>query len=150
MCLIIDTNVAHRVFFDPHDDDFKDVHSLPFEETSTSLRIAYGGPLADEYFQSERIRRIILQLDRAGRTRPVARERVDAEMSRVVASGECVSDDEHVIALAIAAGVRVLVSHDQNLHADFTNPKLLANPRGKVFQTAKHRHLLRGLCAGKA
>ena len=48
------------------------------------------------------------------------------------------SDDAHIVALAVAGKVSVLVSRDKNLHADFKN---LA--RGKVYQTAKHKRLLK-------
>lgn len=47
------------------------------------------------------------------------------------------SDDPHVVALALAGSVSVLVSRDQDLHADFK--KLVG---GKVYQTAAHKHLL--------
>lgn len=48
------------------------------------------------------------------------------------------SDDPHVVALAVAGKVSVLVSRDQDLHADF---KKLAG--GKVYQTAAHKRLLK-------
>lgn len=53
------------------------------------------------------------------------------------------SDDPHVVALALAGRVSVLVSKDQALHKDF---KDVAG--GKVYQRAAHRHLLTpDLCA---
>ena len=43
-----------------------------------------------------------------------------------------------IVALAMVAGVNVLVSRDKDLHDDF---KRIVN--GKVFQNEKHKHLLR-------
>lgn len=50
---------------------------------------------------------------------------------------EIKSNDPHVVALAIAGNVSVLVSRDKDLHEDF---KTLAG--GKVYQRASHSHLL--------
>ena len=41
----------------------------------------------------------------------------------------CCSNDSHIVALAIVSGARVVVSRDQALAEDFTNPKLL-KPKG--------------------
>ena len=40
-------------------------------------------------------------------------EEVEAETASVAGTGLCVSDDEHVIALARASGARLLCSEDQ-------------------------------------
>ncbi len=53
--------------------------------------------------------------------------------------GKIVSDDPHIIALAIVADVTVLVSSDQALHRDFKNRNLVG---GKVYQNKKHARLL--------
>lgn len=47
------------------------------------------------------------------------------------------SNDPHIVALAIAGNVSVLVSRDKDLHDDF---KTLTG--GKVYQNKSHRHLL--------
>lgn len=51
---------------------------------------------------------------------------------------EIKSDDPHIIALALIAGVKVLVSKDNKLIADFKGHV----SRGKVYKTKSHRHLL--------
>ena len=50
------------------------------------------------------------------------------------------SDDPHIIALAIIADVKVLISNDRRLHEDFKNRNLVG---GKVYQTKSHSRLLR-------
>lgn len=52
------------------------------------------------------------------------------------------SDDPDIIALAQVSGVSLLVSADNNLHADF---KTIV--KGKIYQTRAHKRLLRNdLC----
>ena len=55
--------------------------------------------------------------------------------------GKITSDDEHIIALAIVAEVKVLVSGgDRKLITDFKNPDLAG---GKVYLRKQHAHLLK-------
>ena len=49
------------------------------------------------------------------------------------------SDDPHIIALAIVAKVKLLVSGDKDLHDDFKNHPSI---KGKVYQNQKHKKLL--------
>ena len=67
----------------------------------------------------------------------------------------CNSNDQHVLALALVSGARLLYTNDAALIADFKNRQIVANPRGKVYTTAEnsevtnaHRRLLgdRTLC----
>ena len=60
-------------------------------------------------------------------------EEVDLRAEELKQSGQCVSNDAHIIALAQLTGARMLYSRDQALHQDFTNPALLDRPRGKVY-----------------
>lgn len=56
--------------------------------------------------------------------------------------GEISSNDEHIIALAIVAGVKVLISYregDRNLFADFKNRQLVG---GKVYTRKAHARML--------
>ena len=59
-----------------------------------------------------------------------------------VVKKNCKSNDNHIIALARLSNCRLLFSQDKPLHADFTNLKLVPSPKGKVYQHAKHEHLL--------
>lgn len=64
------------------------------------------------------------------------------ETEKVAIVGKCKSNDAHVIALARESGCRLLFSKDKPLHCDFTNPKLIPKPKGKVYQNKKHMRLL--------
>jgi hypothetical protein len=145
MCLIVDNNVVDQVLRG-EDPDFTTLRDALFGRSKTRVQIAYGGRLRREYERSPALLRIVAALDRAGRAFKVSDEAVDAEEVVVASSGVCESDDPHVIALARVAEVRLLCSHDQQLHADFTNPNLLNHPRGKIYQNTSHDHLLRTHC----
>ena len=45
------------------------------------------------------------------------------------------SNDPHIIALAQVSGSRLLYSNDSDLQDDFTDGRLINNPRGKVYST---------------
>ena len=65
------------------------------------------------------------------------------------------SDDEHVLALALVSGARLLYSNDAALIEDFKNREIVQSPARKTYTTARnntvttaHRRLLadRTLC----
>lgn len=147
MCLIVDINIAHRVLFNDADSDFGEVHKRLFTTKHRPLRLVYGGRLLEEYEKSPKILKQIKLLDQAGRAMLIDSATVKQETSRVSSLDLCESDDEHIIALARCSSARLLCSHDQNLHSDFTNPSLVSNPRGKVFQCKKHVRLLNISCS---
>ena len=62
----------------------------------------------------------------------------DVQQKENELTGKIKSDDAHIIALAIVAGVKVLVSNDNKLIRDFKEHI----SQGKVYKTESHRHLL--------
>lgn len=146
MCLIVDVNVAKEVFGDTEEPDFAEVRKALFLSKAPVVRIVYGGLLREELLRVEDVRRALVLLDRAGRAWQVSDGEVEAETDLVEALRLCVSNDTHIIALARVAGVRLLCSRNQALHTDFTNKKLIDTPRGKVYQNASHKHLIRQFC----
>ena len=142
MCLILDANCLHKVF--PSTD--KEFLPIKIALANGSAKLVYGGKkLLAEYKRVDSAWRMIVALDKAGRTRKVNDAEVDALESELEIAGQLQSDDPHVIALAKISGVRLLCSHDKNLHTDFTNPHLL-QPRGNVYQEACHKKLIRQYC----
>jgi hypothetical protein len=146
MCMIIDMNVAHKVFLRDDDPDFKAVHDSLFNDRNIRASVVYGGELLREYNRNNAVRRVVAALDRAARARKINDDSVDAEAKRLSESGACASDDPHIVALARISHVRLLCSHDRDLHRDFTNKSLLDNPRGKVYQLTAHKGLIKEFC----
>jgi hypothetical protein len=145
MCMIVDVNVANKVFL-PNDPDFGEVHDSLFTGKMPNSKIVFGGHLGVEYGRSSRLRRLVVGLSRAGKAMRINDDAVNRETAVVEDTGLCRSDDPHIIALARVSAVRLLCSHDKDLHGDFTNHLLLAKPRGKVYQNRSHNNLLRRFC----
>ncbi len=81
------------------------------------------------------MRERLVEYRQAGRLIEVDPHEVDAAEGELTGLS---SNDAHIVALAVVAGVKVLVSRDRDLHDDF---KRIVN--GRVYQNEKHKHLLR-------
>ena len=152
MCGIIDANVAHEVFGDdrpPSGERFFDWLASPRGQ------LVVGGDLLRELGHNRGFVRWLGAAVRSGRARSTPNEAVNARAEELRQSDMCRSNDEHVLALALISGARLLFTNDAALIADFKNREIVANPRGKVYTTAEnnevtaaHRRLLgdRTLC----
>lgn len=140
MCVIVDTNLASKVFSGPPNKDF-----VPLLKWLTAQNgcLVYGGTLAAELEEVAAVRRLLRVLLQAGRALLIPENEVTDEQVVVDNLSLCQSNDSHIIALARVSGARTLCSHDAALHTDFKNPKLIAKPRGSVYQNAAHVKLLR-------
>ena len=142
MCVIVDANLAFRIFTPAPAADFRPVFEWLHAPDKNGC-LVFGGRLSNELAHRTDSRRYLRALLQAGRAYQIPDATVQSEEQRITDSGLCKSDDPHVIALARVSGARTLCSHDQALHLDFRNPKLIAKPRGRVYQNASHTHLLR-------
>ena len=149
MCAIVDANVASRFFSVPPDPEL-----LPLWEWINDGRgvLVVGGRLLTELFKIRDAANAIQEWQRVGRAAVLDADAVEAETRAVEKTGLCVSNDEHVIALARVSGARLLCSGDNNLRKDFRNPELISKPLGRLYRSAKSTGLLRhaGSCEAKA
>ena len=141
MCLLIDANVAHCFEHQKSKDATGAALVRDWIEAKAG-RFVTGGRNYSELTNHAWMRRWFLTLGRAGLIKRVSDADVNTEEQRLVKLMVCESDDPHVIALARKSGARILYSRDQALHQDFLNKTLIDDPRGCVFQVAKHKHLL--------
>lgn len=140
MCLIIDANSAASLFNQNQHPDAVPVFRWLEQGPG---RLVYGGKLTDELSNNTKVGRWLLSLLRAGRATQIPSALIDVQIKAVQATGQCKSNDQHILGLARASGARLLFSRDQDLHADFTNRHLINTPRGSVYQKAGHQHLFR-------
>lgn len=140
MCVIVDTDCASLVFTRRSCDDMKPLSDAIF---CGKARAMYGGRLLEEYKSLGRLRGVIVELVRQGRLVLVPNEQVDHQSSQV--EQQCISNDCHIIGLALVSGARLLCSRDRDLHKDFTNPMLL-QPKGAVYQNKSHKRLISKHC----
>ncbi len=148
MCVIIDASIASHVFAVPCEADFQPLWD--WIEIKDG-KVVYGGELHKELKRLEKTRRRLIQLWRAGKALQMPDKEVCQKERAVVASGQCRSDDPHVIALARVSGARVLCTNDRNLEKDFGNLDIVPRPKGKIYKNADHKHLLQHnrICVGR-
>lgn len=143
MCIIVDANRLGALA-NPDDADAKPVRAW----LNRGGRIVYS---TDGAFAQEVSRRALLTYDRAGKATRVPAARFADDKCSLRADADLRSDDPHVLALARAAGVRLLYTGDRNLMADFKNKKFIDRPRGKIYSRAANADLLtKSACAAPA
>jgi predicted nucleic acid-binding protein len=138
VCLIVDANLATKVFVDPPKPEFEPVLNWLREQGGY---LVVGGRLATELARVGKPWRFIRELLRSGHARQVRGEAVEREETVVVATGHCRSNDAHVIALARVSGARTLCTDDGDLRRDFRNAQLVSNPRGSIYIDYRKAHL---------
>jgi hypothetical protein len=144
MCLIVDVNVFH-FFKQENHAEYGRIRKELFYGKKKKLRLVYGGGLRREYLKDGAIRKIVANLDRAGRTEFVKDAQVDSLVALLKKSPICKSNDWAIIALAQLSSGRLLCSNDGKLKIDFTNMKLVSNPKGRIYNVRNHDYLMRSL-----
>ena len=157
MCAIIDANVTFEVFGKSRADASKEFRA--WLEGGRGTLVVGGENLTElthngnsqKWFQEAR------RLTR--RVRQVNNAQIKARQEWLRRSGMLRSDDEHVLALALVSGARLLYSNDGDLKDDFSNVRILRKPRGRVYTTRRsksftptHRKLLnrKNLCGSRS
>lgn len=138
MCIIIDNDVVGNVLLH-NDDDFEPVKNALYKKKN---KMVYGGKLREEYLRNEKLRRILIILDGSGSAKLIKEESITSEVDKLENKNLCISNDLHIIALAIVSGARLLCTSDIDLHTDFKNHRLVNNPRGKIYQNSSHVGIL--------
>ena len=135
MCVILDVNNIGK-FNEPADEDMKPVWNWLDRQNG---KIVYSNT---KKFEEEWERGGGIQLRRELQRRSKLKEipAQDVQEKAAELEGKIESDDPHIIALAIIANVKVLISNDRRLHEDFKNRNLVG---GSVYQTKSHSRLLR-------
>jgi len=141
MCVIIDANLAFRVFTSAPEADFRPVFDWLHAPDKDGC-LVFGGKLFAELSHRIASVRYLRALFQAGRAYRISDTRVQDEEQQITGRRLCQSNDPHVVALARVSGARTLCSHDQALHQDFRNSRLVSKLRGRVYQNATHTHLL--------
>lgn len=137
MCAIVDANVANEVF-----GDTRTRAGRQFFDWLSSPRgqLVVGGRLLEELGQYGNFVRWLKVAIRSGRARSVTKQEMKDQENELKRREFCISDDVHVLALALVSGARLLYTNDAALIADFKNPEVIANPRGKVYTTARNKN----------
>ena len=135
MCCILDVNCLGE-FKNPADENMAPVRE--WHERQNGKFVYAGTRKFRKDWEKENHQKLIRTWKRRGKLKTVDAGKVEKETATL--EGQIRSDDPHIIALARVANVKMLISHDRDLHDDFTNRKLIQG--GKIYQNKSHRHLL--------
>lgn len=137
MCLIVDNNTAHQITLRSND-------AIPIIRAldKRQVTLATGGKHLDELMGNS-IRRLLIELLRNGRARNFTGSELEKKTEQFSKSTTVVSDDPHILALAIVSGARVLYTQDRDLITDFRNPRNIKKPRGAIYSTFSNANLLK-------
>ena len=133
MCIIVDTNTFHK-FKEPNDEDMEPVWTW-LEKRGGKIAYSDTEKLEEEWNRGG-MQNLRNRLRRTGKLKIVSPQDVEEKANEL--SGEIESNDEHIIALAIIAGVKILVSYregDSGLFTDFKNRELVG---GRVYTRKAH------------
>lgn len=134
MCVILDVNNIGK-FNEPADEDMKPVWTWLDRQNG---KIAYSNTKKfEEEWERGRGIQLRRELQRRSKLKEIPAQDVQEKAAEL--EGEIESDDPHIIALAIIANVKVLISNDRRLHEDFKNRNLVG---GSAYQTKSHSRLL--------
>ena len=140
MCMIVDANVLGKFLLQPKNQNVAPVYEW-LHRGWGSIVYSTGGKFKTDIDARNRDR--LAQLARAGRARLVPWERVQPHKA---CFGNIRSNDPHVLALARAAGVRLLYTGDKKLRADFKDKKFIG---GAIYRNHRDASLLtKDACAG--
>lgn len=144
MCIIVDANVAHKLAANPCG---LDASPLRDRIENKRLEVASGGRNAEELLATK-LRRWFVEQTRSGTVRIYPPVLLAVEEERCRQRQKCVSDDQHIIALARVSGARLLYTVDGALRTDFKNKELVDKPRGRIYSSHRNADLLdqAGLC----
>ena len=137
MCIVMDANMF-GAFRGPTDEDMAPVWNWLQKKNG---KIAYSNTRKfEEEWERGGVTGLIKLLRQSGQLKEIPSQEVEAKENELNRTGAIRSNDPHIIALAIIANVKVLVSSDRRLHEDFKNRDLVG---GSVYQTKSHSRLLR-------
>lgn len=144
--IIVDAEAFHK-FVNINHRDSKPVHQCI---EKGKLKLVYGDDekSKNEIKRDSRMIDILRRLAKDGAVYQANSQEKKKEIDdneRVINGEKLESNDTHIIAIALVEkNSRLLFSvsgGDRKLHKDFTNPKIVKNPRGKVYQEYSKKHL---------
>src|SRR5690242_49595 len=110
MCLILDINILHKVYPNANEDHAPISRALKDKKAT----MVYGGKLRREYLKANWFRKFLRRLDQSGAAKIVPDQEVDLRTQAIASAGGYISNDPHILALAIVANVRLVCTDDDD------------------------------------
>lgn len=128
MCAILDASVCSMVF---DGDDRPEAGKRFFDWIDSGKgRLVIGGKLQRELYQNSKFKHWAATAVQYGRLKSSDDALVNTQEGTI---NDLVSNDSHIIALAIESRARLLCTNDRDLMSDFKNRNLIKDPRGSVY-----------------
>ena len=139
MCAIIDANAIGEIFGSRllGETGIQSKAGKQFFDwlDSKPERLVIGGSKLEKELNNKSYATWLAEVKRRVNLREYTDKEVDQKAKELRKQNACVSNDEHIIALAQISQARLLYSHDKCLHKDFKNEDLINYPKGKIFPT---------------
>lgn len=132
-CAIIDANVAAEMFGETPTPAGAGVRRWI---SNGDGRLVSGGKLQRELeLASSEFRQWAFVAQGTAQFQLVSEEHLKDAVAEFTQHAQRESDDPHVLAVASVSGARLLYTNDVALQRDFTDTRLIRNPRGRVLST---------------
>ncbi|MCY4523394.1 MAG: PIN domain-containing protein [Halobacteriovoraceae bacterium] len=136
MCVIIDANMFGP-YLKSNDQGMKFLKEW-IEEHGGKITYSPTSSLKSEWNKSPNMWQLMVKYRERGKLKHIDKHKVEIIQKELLKKHDLKSNDSHIIALAMAAKVKVLVSKDQNLIEDFKNII-----KGKTYKGTQQKKLLR-------
>jgi hypothetical protein len=136
MCIILDANCLG--LFTSADKSMAPVSAYFVKNGSIAIG---GSKLKTEYKKNGKFVSFLAELVRKGQVLRIDDDDADSLAAAIGNEAIAKSDDPHILAIAALSNARILVSHDQPLHQDFTSTNFFI-PKGRIYQNKRHKRLL--------
>ncbi len=131
MCAIIDNDVVFQAFGKKTTD--AGCRFREWLEGSSGGLVVGGGNLDELTTNGNFSKWLVEATKREGWVRQVKQSDIDS--SKKALNQNYKSNDECVLALALASGARLLFTNDRDLQQDFGNTNILPHPAGQIYST---------------
>ena len=137
MCAIVDINVVHQGLGRERTEAGKFFFDWLL---NGGILVVGGSKFESEIRRDSKFLRFVNERRQSGKVRQgIKRDEVDAEHESLINRNICKSDDEHILALAIVSGTRILFTNDRDLQEDFKTSRIISKPRGQVYTPSMNK-----------
>lgn len=137
MCFILDVN-CYADYLNPNNVDMAPLKK--WVEGKSKIAYSPTTRMEKELRKHGRMFELMGRYRTSNRVMKIDLKAVKAKEKYLKKCTDLISDDPHIIALALVANVKLLVSKDQKLGRDFTNKSIVG---GKIYKKHKtHKALL--------
>ncbi len=145
MCVIVDTNVIGLIFGSSRDQPKEARLFYEYLQSGKITLVVGGKGFTSEITRHGDFKMWLYEAQRGKRAHRIPDAEVDHEIQKLANESrktKLKSNDRHILALARTSGARLLYTNDRALEQDFKNRKLIPGPKGRIYKTPKHEHLL--------